>query len=175
MSRVLLADDSPHAQRMGERILRDEGCEVVTVTDGATALLRLADVDPDLILADALLPERSGYEIARYIKSHPAYRHVRVVLTAGALEPIDEEQLRRSAADAVLQKPFEASVMLETVRPLLEAARIARQMYAATPAPGSLPEADPERVRAAVTLALDAAMPRLIDELTARVLEALKR
>lgn len=175
MSRILLADDSPHAQRMGERILRDEGYEVVTVTDGTTALLRLADVDPDLILADALLPEKSGYEIARYVKSHPAHRHVRVVLTAGALEPIDEEQLRRSEADAVLQKPFEASVMLETLRPLIEAARAAREIYASVSGPDAPPDADPERVRAAVTLALDAAMPRLIDELTARVLEALKR
>ena len=47
MSRILLADDSPHAQRMGERILREEGFEVVSLTDGDTALLRLADVDPD--------------------------------------------------------------------------------------------------------------------------------
>ena len=43
MSRILLADHSPHAQRMGERILRDEGYEVATVTDGETALLRLKD------------------------------------------------------------------------------------------------------------------------------------
>ena len=34
MSRILLADDSPHAQRMGERILREEGYEVVSLTDG---------------------------------------------------------------------------------------------------------------------------------------------
>jgi len=39
MSRILLADDSPHAQRMGERILREEGFEVVSVTDGETALV----------------------------------------------------------------------------------------------------------------------------------------
>ena len=39
MSRILLADDSSNAQRMGERILREEGFEVVTVTDGETALI----------------------------------------------------------------------------------------------------------------------------------------
>ena len=37
MSLVLLADDSPHAQRMGERILREEGFEVVTALDGESA------------------------------------------------------------------------------------------------------------------------------------------
>ena len=51
MTRILLADDSPHAQRMGEQILSDEGFEVVTVSDGDSALLRLEDVDPDLVLA----------------------------------------------------------------------------------------------------------------------------
>ncbi len=34
MSRIMLADDSPHAQRMGERILREEGFEVVSITEG---------------------------------------------------------------------------------------------------------------------------------------------
>ena len=63
MSRILLADDSPHAQRMGERILRDEGYEVVSITDGDTVLVRLADVDPDVILADVFLPSASGIEI----------------------------------------------------------------------------------------------------------------
>ena len=47
MSIILLADDSPHAQRMGERILREEGYEVVSLTDGRTAAFRMADVDPD--------------------------------------------------------------------------------------------------------------------------------
>ena len=46
MSRILLVDDSPHAQRMGERILSDEGYEVVTVSNADSALIRLDDVDP---------------------------------------------------------------------------------------------------------------------------------
>ena len=61
MSVVLLADDSPHAQRMGERILREEGYEVVSLTDGETALVRMADVDPDLVIADIFLPGRNGF------------------------------------------------------------------------------------------------------------------
>jgi len=69
VSRVLLADDSPHAQRMGERILREEGFEVVTVADGDAALLRLAEVDPDILLVDVSLPVKSGYQLClRYAK-----------------------------------------------------------------------------------------------------------
>ena len=173
MSRVLLADDSPHAQRIGEDILREEGYEVVTVTDGDTALVRLDDVDPDLILADVRLPLKSGYEICRHVRSHPRFRHLRVVLTAGALEHLDEEEARRAQADALIRKPFEASALLATVKPLVDSALLARTQEAPD---GSAPPhspIDPECVRAAVTLALDAAMPAMIDEITEKVLVAL--
>jgi CheY-like chemotaxis protein len=53
MSVILLADDSPHAQRMGERILREEGYQVVCVADGEAAALRLPEIDPDVVIADA--------------------------------------------------------------------------------------------------------------------------
>jgi CheY-like chemotaxis protein len=186
MSTILLADDSPHAQRMGERILREEGFAVVSVTDGETALVRMADVDPDLVIADVFLPGRSGFEICRAIKTAQRHRHVRVILTAGLLEPFDEEEARRAGCDAILKKPFEASSVMETIRPLSRDANLARGLFAevlaaprgvepaaaAAPAPQSTPP-DPERVQAAITLALDAALPALVREITERVLVAL--
>jgi CheY-like chemotaxis protein len=184
--RILLADDSPHAQRMGERILREEGFEVITVADGALALQRLADADPDLMLADVFLPEKSGYELCQYVKNHPKHRHVRVVLIAGLLEPIDESEAKKVGADAILKKPFEASAVLETIKPLADAAQYYRGLFAAelpanpvpeTPAsPGparKAPNYDVERVRAAVTVALDRALPNMIREITEQVLIAL--
>ncbi len=188
MSRILLADDSPHAQRMGERILREEGFEVVSLTDGEAALLRIADVDPDLILADVFLPGKSGLELCRYVKNDPSHRHIRVVLTAGLLEPFDEDEAARAGCDAILKKPFEASKVMETIHPLVKEAQLARGLFAealasAATTPSSEPagaaaaaiphEVDPERVRAAITLALDAALPAMIHEITERVLIAL--
>jgi CheY-like chemotaxis protein len=186
MSRILLADDSPHAQRMGERILREEGFEVVSLTDGDAAMLRLADVDPDLILADVFLPGKSGVDLCRYVKNHPRFKHVRVVLTAGLLEPFDEDEAKRAGCDAILKKPFEASKVVSTIDPLVKEAQLARGLFAETfasapppepeqpnsPEPPA-PEIDPERVRAAITLALDAALPAMIQEITERVLIAL--
>lgn len=200
MSRILLADDSRNAQRMGEQILREEGFEVVTVSDGETALIRLSDVDPDLVLADVFLPQKSGYEICQHVKNHAQHRHTRVVLLAGSLERVDEAEAERAKADGILMKPFEASVMVATIRPLLEAARLAREVLGepppaapaeqvAPPVPAApeptpvVPKAAPppaevaidrERVRAAVTIALDQAMPAMIDEITERVLVALE-
>jgi len=186
MSRILLADDSPHAQRMGERILREEGFEVVSVTDGETAVVRLGDVDPDVILADVLLPRKSGYEICEYVKSQPRHRHVRVILTAGLLEPFDEDRARQVSSDGVIKKPFEASAVTAAVRPLAEAAGMARaaiaEAVAAQPAPpapepapaAAEPESETEIVRAAVTVAVDAAMPAIVDEITKQVVERLR-
>lgn len=193
MSRILLADDSPHAQRMGERILREEGFEVVSLTDGNAALLRLVDVDPDLILADVFLPGKSGFELCRYVKSNPRFKHVRVVLTAGLLEPFDEDEAKRAGCDAILKKPFEASKVVSTIDPLVKEAQLARGLFAeeiastppapepqpSPPAPPPYPieppapEIDSERVRAAITLALDASLPAMIQEITERVLIAL--
>ena len=187
MSRILLVDDSPHAQRMGERILADEGYEVVTVSNAEAALIRLDDVDPDVVLADTVMPGRTGFDICYYLKMSPRHRHVRVILTAGVLEPLDEEQARRVQADSSLKKPFEASVLLAAVKPLAEAARLARN---AIPEPqpgagGQEPEAglkpaapfvavvDSEQVRAAVTIALDGAMNNIVDEISRRVVSAL--
>ncbi len=183
MSAILLADDSPHAQRMGERILRDEGFEVASVTNGETALLRMTDVDPDLVIADVFLPGLNGFELCRAIKAE--HRHVRVILTAGLLEPFDEEEARRAGCDAILKKPFEASVVIGTIRALVRDAQFARGLFAealasarpvdppADAPPAAPPAPDPERVEAAITLALDAALPALVREITERVLVAL--
>jgi CheY-like chemotaxis protein len=170
MSRILLADDSPHAQRMGERILREEGYEVVSVTDGDSALLRLQDVDPDLVLLDVFLPLKSGLDLCRFVKNNPRHRHARVVLTAGLLEPFDEEEAMLAGCDAILRKTFESSLVLAAIQPLIAESQAAREAVAGAPSP----DIDAERVRAAVTIALDAAMPAMIDEITERVLIALK-
>ena len=88
MSRILLADDSPHAQRMGERILREEGFEVISVTDGETAMVRLEDVNPDVIVVGdmrdaetirlALLAAETGHLV------------VATMQTTGAVATIDK-------------------------------------------------------------------------------------
>jgi CheY-like chemotaxis protein len=165
MSVILLADDSPHAQRMGERILREEGFEVVCAAEGEDAALRLPEVDPDVVIVDAYLPGLSGLELCRYVKS--SCRHVRVILTVGSLEKLDEAAAKSAGCDAVLRKPFEASVVIATVRPLAREAQLARKE-----APGTL-QAE-EDVRAAVTRAVEAELPNLIEQVTQKVLREIK-
>jgi len=191
MNRILLADHSPHAQRMGERILRDEGYEVAAVTDGETALLRLKDLAPDLVLADISLPSRNGYEVCEYVKTSGKYPQTRVILTAGPVTAFDEARAQSAGSDGFVRKPFEASVLLGTVQPLIEkpetqaAAKsdIKRDAAVKTPAsaapvPALAPPPPPkpidrEQVRAAVILALEASMITIIENITDKVVVAL--
>jgi DNA-binding response OmpR family regulator len=184
MSSILLVDDSPHAQRIGERILADEGFEVVTVSNADSALIRLEDVDPDVLIAKAQMPGRSGYDICRFVKMNPRQHHVKVILTSGVTETLDAAEVERAGADSTLKKPFEATALLAAVRPLAEAAARDRSASGLPErASGVKPEAklvapmiaviDPEQVRAAVTVALDASMEAMVDEITKRVLAAL--
>src|SRR5207249_1642459 len=152
------------------------GYEVVTITDGASVLVRLADVDPDLILVDVTMPTKSGYEICEFVKTSLRYVHTRVVLLAGAADQVDDEEVRRVHADGVIKKPFESSKVLETVKPLLDAAEAARNHAPSQTSPGQparASTADPELIRAAVTIAVDAILPNLIEGITKTVLVAL--
>jgi CheY-like chemotaxis protein len=169
MSRILLADDSPQALRLGEQILSAQGLEVVSVTDGAVAMRRLSDVNPDLFITDIYLPTKNGFELARFMKAEPAFQSIPIIFAASPADVFDEQDARNAGADAILRKPFEASSLLDTVQTLIEKRAQVRRS-AAGPAVHGL---DRATIRAAVTLALDSAMPTLIEELTERVILAL--
>ncbi|MBV8827954.1 MAG: response regulator [Acidobacteriaceae bacterium] len=169
MSRILLADDSPQALRLAEQILTTQGLEVVSVTDGAVALRRLQDVRPDILITDLYLPTKNGFDLARFMKSQPEHRHIGIIFAAAPADEFNEQDAHNAGADLILRKPFEASALLGGVEKLRQAAAAAGNGKAAP----SGPALDRNSIRAAVTLALDSAMPALIEELTERVLLAL--
>jgi CheY-like chemotaxis protein len=166
MSRILLADDSPQALRLAEQILTGNGIEVVSVTDGAIALRRLPDVKPDLLITDVYLPSKNGFELARFLKSQEQHRHMPIIFAAAPVDQFDEQDAKNAGADVILRKPFEASSLLGAVQELLERAAAAPK-NAEADGKNTL---DRHTIRAAVTLALDSAMPALIEELTERVM-----
>ena len=175
----------PTRSAWASRFSTEEGFEVVTVSDGDSALLRLEDVDPDLVVAGVSTSRRTGYEICQYVKLSPRHKHVRVMLAAGVKDRLDEAEARRVQADGIVQKPFQASVLLDAVKPLMELA--VKERASSAPAPtgptgsGKRPDPkapvvaliDPERVRAAVTVALDASLSGMIDEIAEKVMIAL--
>ena len=120
-NRILLADDSITIQKVVNLTFADEGIEVVAVSNGDMAERRLADVRPDLVLADIFMPGKNGYELCEAIKESAQYHHIPVVLLVGAFEPFDQAEARRVKADAHLTKPFESRTLVDTVRKLISA------------------------------------------------------
>jgi CheY-like chemotaxis protein len=117
--KILLADDSITIQKVIELTFSDEDFEVVTVGNGRLAVERVADVRPDVVLCDIIMPEKDGYEVCDYIKKNPSLSHIPVLLLTGAFEPFDQERANRVGCDGFLAKPFEPQTLIAKVKDLL--------------------------------------------------------
>src|SRR4051794_15939384 len=117
--KLLLADDSVTIQRVIELTFADEDIRVIAVSDGDQAIAALDQTPPDIVLADAGMPGRSGYDVAQYIRQHARLSQTPVLLLTGAFEPIDEARATQVGANGVLTKPFEPQFVINRVRELL--------------------------------------------------------
>lgn len=106
--KLLLADDSITIQKVVELTFADEGVSVISVGSGNEAIERLAEVAPDIVLADVCMPALNGYEVCEYIKQNVTLKHIPVMLLVGSFEPFDEAEARRVGADDILTKPFQS-------------------------------------------------------------------
>jgi CheY-like chemotaxis protein len=118
--KILLADDSITIQKVVNLTFSDEGIEVIAVSNGETAVNKLDATRPDIVLADIFMPGRNGYEVCEYVKTHPQFQHLPVLLLVGAFEPFDKQEALRVKADGHLTKPFESRTLIATVKRLLE-------------------------------------------------------
>ena len=106
MARILVADDNSNIQKMVGLALKDQGIDVIAVGNGEAAVRKIADLRPDLVLADVFMPVRNGYEVCKFVKDDSSLAHIPVILLVGAFDPLDEQEAQRVGADGVLKKPF---------------------------------------------------------------------
>jgi CheY-like chemotaxis protein len=132
--KILLADDSVTAQNMGKKILSEAGHEVVTVSNGAAAAKKIAEIKPELVLLDVFMPGYSGLELCEKLRNAGATSKLPVLLTVGRMEPYNPQDGARVKADGVIVKPFEASDLTAAVD------RIAEKL---TPGKQAVPKSEP--------------------------------
>jgi CheY-like chemotaxis protein len=106
VAKILVADDNSNIQKMVGLALKDHGIDVIAVGNGEAAVRKIADIRPDLVLADVFMPVRNGYEVCQFVKADSTLSHIPVILLVGAFDPLDEQEAQRSGADGVLKKPF---------------------------------------------------------------------
>lgn len=104
--KVLLVDDESLVRLSLKRALIKRGHEVVEATDGAEALERWADVAPDLVYLDVLMPKVSGPEVLRALTPE-ARAHAKVILMSAFSGEYDLEKAKLLGADLYVPKPFD--------------------------------------------------------------------
>ena len=118
--KVLVADDSVTIQKVVGLTFANEDFELSFVDNGEEAIAVAKQIKPDLIMADVLMPAKSGYEVCEIVKSDPELQHIPVLLLTGTFEPFDADRCARVGADGTITKPFESQTLIREVRELLE-------------------------------------------------------
>ena len=119
MTRLLVADDSETVLLMLQRRLEMEGYEVVTATDGVEALDRLRELgpkEPDVILLDAMMPNKSGTEVLEEIRGRGS--EIPIVMISAHLDAQEPERMRKLGATDVIPKPFEWEDLIGVIEEL---------------------------------------------------------
>jgi DNA-binding response OmpR family regulator len=113
---ILVVDDNPDNVEILRAFLESRGYAVAQAPDGRTALARMEQVRPELVLLDVMMPGMDGWQVCRTIKSHPEFGgNTRVVMVTakGAFE--DKFEGLRSGADDYVVKPVDFKDLLEKV------------------------------------------------------------
>ncbi|WP_066377231.1 MULTISPECIES: hybrid sensor histidine kinase/response regulator [unclassified Anabaena] len=116
--RILAVDDTKDNLILLQTILESEGYEIDLVTDGVSALKKVEQSPPDLILLDVMMPGMDGYEVTRRIRNNPALNYIPILLITAFHESSVVEGLD-AGADDFIRKPYDADELLARVRSLL--------------------------------------------------------
>ena len=116
---LLVADDSLTIRKVIGMVFAVEDVSITFVDNGIDAMTRARELKPDCVLADVLMPGKSGYEVCEALMLDPATASIRVLLLAGNFEPFDEARARAVRADDFIVKPFESQALIDKVRALV--------------------------------------------------------
>ena len=122
MATVLLVEPSQTMRRVVEWTFKGSGHEVVGVSSATEAQQAVLQLGPSVILVSYLLPDCSGIDFCRSIKSNERTALFPVVVLGGTFSPFDEAEALASGADAVVVKPFTTASLFEPVQAIFERA-----------------------------------------------------
>ena len=118
-ARILVVDDVEANVRLLEAKLTIEYYDVLTCTDGATALSLAEAEQPDIILLDVMMPGMDGFETCRRLKADPSTKHIPVVLVTALDGRQDRIKGLEAGADDFVTKPIDDVVLFARVKSLV--------------------------------------------------------
>jgi CheY-like chemotaxis protein len=105
--RVLVVDDHELNLKLLERLLELEGREVRAVDSLAAAERAVTEERPAMIVLDLNLPDGSGLDLTRKLKSEPRTASIPIVACTAAVRPADEDEALEAGCDAFVAKPID--------------------------------------------------------------------
>lgn len=115
--KILVVDDDEGILDAISLILEDEGYLVNIISNGNSAIKKVAVYKPDLILLDVLLSGVDGREISKNLKADTQTKQIPIIMISA--HPGAKETLKQYGADAFLSKPFGADDLLKMIKKYL--------------------------------------------------------
>jgi two-component system phosphate regulon response regulator PhoB len=116
MKKVVIVDDEPFILMMLEDKLTRAGIQVITSRESVTALETVRSINPDLIILDWMMPEMSGIELCRLLKSDPELEHIPVFMLTAKGQEEDENLGMKCGESRYITKPFSPKALLDLVQ-----------------------------------------------------------
>jgi len=121
--RVLLVEDDPAQREILTYNLEADGFAVTRAEDGEEALMLADEAVPDVILLDWMLPNVSGIEVCRQLKTRPGTRGVPIIMISARSEEVDRVRGLETGADDYVIKPYSVIELMARVRAQLRRTR----------------------------------------------------
>lgn len=119
MAKVLVVDDSVSVRKVVERALVGRQIQVVSAASGTEAIERIEREEPDVVVCDVVMPDKDGYEICEFVKSHPRLGRTPVLLISGIVNDAVRARAAQVRSDDILGKPFAAADLVSKLDDLL--------------------------------------------------------
>lgn len=117
---ILVADDDASNRSLLAQRLRRDGHQVYEAGDGASTLQQIADIKPDVVLLDLVMPDMSGYDVLQVLGREGQLRSLRVVMISGMSDEASAVRCIDAGAADYLTKPFNSTLLRARVGRMLE-------------------------------------------------------
>ncbi len=124
LPKVLVVDDHPSSRMTTVALLSADGYEVIEADKGTTALAKISEYEPDVILLDVMMPEINGFEICKRLKENSATRLIPIIFITALNDRRSRIMAIEVGADDFLSKPYDRLELSARLRSLVHQKRL---------------------------------------------------